>query len=119
MSTETPAAAAPTRRQRQRQATHDEIVAVARQLLREQDSISLRAIAQEMGMTPPALYRYVDGYDELIGFVANDIFDDMIATMTAASSRYEPDDPGGQLVSAAVAFRQWSLSHPEEFGLIF
>jgi len=119
MSTETTTAAAPTRRQRQRKATYDEIVTAARELLREQDSISLRAIAQEMGMTPPALYRYIDGYDELIDLVANAIYDDMIAAMTAASSRYGTDDPGAQLVSAAVAFRQWSLAHPEEFGLIF
>jgi AcrR family transcriptional regulator len=109
----------PTRRERQRQATNDEIVSVARQLLREHDAISLRAIAQEMGMTPPALYRYVDGYDELIALVATAIFDDMIASMTEAVASYDVDDPAGRLVSAAVAFRQWALGHPEEFGLIF
>jgi AcrR family transcriptional regulator len=109
----------PTRRERQRQATYDEIVTVARRLLREGDAISLRAIAQEMGMTPPALYRYIDGFDELVAVVASAIFDEMVATMTAASSRYADDDPGAQLVSAAVAFRQWSLGHPEEFALIF
>ena len=55
----------PTRRERQRQATYDEIVTVARRLLREGDAISLRAIAQEMGMTPPALYRYIDGFERV------------------------------------------------------
>jgi AcrR family transcriptional regulator len=110
---------ATTRRERQRQATYAEIVSVARQTLREHDSISLRAIATEMGMTPPALYRYVDGYDELIGLVANAIFDDMLVAMSQASGRYDSDDYGAQVVAAAVAFRQWSLRHPEEFGLIF
>ena len=43
---------APTRRERQRAATHDEIVTVARQLLGSPDSLSLRAIAAEMGLTP-------------------------------------------------------------------
>jgi AcrR family transcriptional regulator len=120
MSTETAEpGSATTRRERQRQATYDEIVTVARELLREQDSISLRAIAQKMGMTPPALYRYVDGFDELVGLVANAIFDEMIATMAAASAPYGDDDPAGRLVSAAVAFRQWSLRHPEEYSLIF
>ena len=52
-----------TRRERHRQATYDEIVSVARALLRSSSTdLSLRAVAAEMGMTPPALYRYVDSY---------------------------------------------------------
>lgn len=108
-----------TRRERQRIQTHAEIVATSRRLLRTQDAISLSAVAHEMGMTPPALYRYVDGYDELLGLVADAVFDDIVAAMRAASARHPADDPGAQLVSAAVAFRQWALAHREEFALIF
>jgi AcrR family transcriptional regulator len=109
----------PTRRERQRQATYDEIVEVSRRLLRTSDTLALRAVAQEMGMTPPALYRYVDGYDELLEIVATAIFDEMVQTMAEAAARFSVDDPGAQLVVAAVAFRNWSLAHPEEFTLIF
>jgi AcrR family transcriptional regulator len=123
MSTDTAAAvpvpAAPTRRERQRQATYDEIVKSARALLRSDEPISLRAIAQEMGITAPALYRYVDGYDQLLELVADAIFDDMLEAMAQAAARQSDDDPAAQLVVSAVAFRNWSLAHPEEFTLIF
>ena len=43
-----------------RAATMEEITTTARRLLVEQgpDAASLRAIAREMGMTAPGLYRY-------------------------------------------------------------
>jgi AcrR family transcriptional regulator len=110
---------APTRRERQRQATFDEIVATARTLLREHNAIALRAVAQDMGMTAPALYRYVDSHEELLQLVARAIFNEIVATLKAAASTHPDDDPGAQLVTAAVAFRAWSLGHPQEFGLIF
>lgn len=116
----TASAAAPlTRRERQRQATFEEIVEVSRKLLRETHSVSLRAVAQEMGMTPPALYRYVDGYDELILLVAKAIFAEVVDTMRATVAKYDDSDPGAQLVSAAVAFRHWALAHPDEFEILF
>ncbi|HXB48826.1 MAG TPA: helix-turn-helix domain-containing protein, partial [Streptosporangiaceae bacterium] len=51
---------APSRRDRVRAATTQEIIQTARRLLVQQgpDAVSLRAIAREMGMTAPALYRY-------------------------------------------------------------
>ena len=50
---------AQTRRERQREATYDEIVSASRDLLAEGAELSLRAVAGKMGMTAPALYRYV------------------------------------------------------------
>jgi AcrR family transcriptional regulator len=111
--------APPTRRERQRQATFDEIVTTARSLLREHNAIALRAVAQEMGMTAPALYRYVDSHDELLQLVARAIFNDIVSVLKAAAATHSDDDPGAQLVTAAVAFRTWSIGHAEEFGLIF
>jgi AcrR family transcriptional regulator len=113
------AAPAPTRRERQRQATYDEIVTVSRGLLRDGEKPSLRAVAGAMGMTPPALYRYVDSHQDLLDLVARSIFDDVVATLTKARDRYPDDDPGAQILSASIAFRRWALTHPHEFGLIF
>jgi len=112
-------ASAPTRRERQRAATYDEIVTVARRLLGGPEPLSLRAIAAEMGLTAPALYRYVDSYHELLMLVARSIFDDVIAAMTTARDRYGDEDPAAQTIASSVAFRAWALAHPEEFGLIF
>lgn len=110
---------APTRRERQRQATFDEIVDVARQLLRAGDDVSIRAVAQEMGLTPPALYRYVDSHADLLLLVARSIFEDVVAAMTVARDAQAPDDPSAQIVAASAAFRAWALRNPSEFQMVF
>lgn len=112
--------AVPTRRERQRQATHDEIVTVARRLLHDAEGrVSLRAVATEMGMTAPALYRYVDSFHELLLLVGRSIYADVLAELSVARDRHPDDDPGAQILAAVSAFRLWALRHREEFGLIF
>jgi AcrR family transcriptional regulator len=70
---------APSRRDRVRAATSHEIIATARRLLVSEGSaaITLRAIAREMGMTAPALYRYFGSYQTLIHHVVADIFSEL------------------------------------------
>jgi AcrR family transcriptional regulator len=110
---------AATRRERQREATYDEIVKVSRALLAEGQELSLRAVATRMGMTAPALYRYVGSYQELVDLVAFEI--DKAATdgFREAASRCPDDDPAGQLICASVAFRRWAHANPREFSLVF
>ncbi len=111
---------APTRRERQREATYDEIVAVSAALLAEGAELSLRAVAARMGMTAPALYRYVASYQELVDLVAYEL--DKAAThdyIAAAAERYPEDDPAGRLAAACVGFRRWALTKPREFSLVF
>jgi AcrR family transcriptional regulator len=110
---------APTRRERQRAATFDEIVTVARKLLGSPVGLSLRAVAAEMGLTAPALYRYVDSYHELLMLVARAIFADVVSAMTDARDRHDDSDPAAQIIASTAAFRGWALRHPAEFGLIF
>ena len=74
-----------TRRERQREATYDEIVRASRELLAEGAELSLRAVAGRMGMTAPALYRYVASYQELVDLVAFEI--DKAATETVRRGR--------------------------------
>jgi AcrR family transcriptional regulator len=120
MASVEPAASPPqTRRERQRRATMDEIVQVSRRLLGDPQGISLRSIAAEMGMTAPALYRYVESYDDLLYRVAADIYDDMAVVLEAARDRHPTDDPAAQIVAASAGFRRWALAHRTEFGLIF
>jgi AcrR family transcriptional regulator len=71
--------AAPSRRDRMRAATMDEITTTARRLLVEQgpDATSLRAIAREMGMTAPGLYRYYNSREELFRHVVATIFHEL------------------------------------------
>ena len=109
----------PTRRERQRQATFEEIVEVSRRLLHAREDVSIRAVAAEMGLTPPALYRSVDSHAELLELVTRSVFMDIVAAMTRARDAHPDDDPGAQIVAASAAFRAWALGHPAEFELVF
>jgi AcrR family transcriptional regulator len=110
-----------TRRERVRAATVEEIKVTARRLLVERgvESVTLRAIAREMGMTAPALYRYFDSHDALLRAVIAGIYDELADALEAARDRVAEDDPGRRLLAMAREFRAWSVGHRREFGLVF
>ena len=72
-----------------------------------------------MGMTAPALYRYVGSYQELVDLVAFEIDKAATDEFRAAAATQPDDDPMAQLVCAAVAFRRWALRDTAEFSLVF
>jgi AcrR family transcriptional regulator len=110
-----------TRRERLRLAASTEIKQVARRLLTEggPGAITLRAIAREMGMTAPAIYRYFPSLDVLVIELTGDLYDEVRETVEAARERVPADQPLHRLFDMARAFRSWSLAHPAEFGLMF
>ncbi|SCL51511.1 transcriptional regulator, TetR family [Micromonospora citrea] len=111
---------APSRRERLRSATVTEIKDGARRLLVTGgiEAISLRAIARDMGMTAPAIYRYFPSLEALVAALAGDLYDELRARLESAR-----DDAGAEpvdrLLAMSRAFRAWSVTHPAEFGLIF
>jgi AcrR family transcriptional regulator len=118
-----PSAGRPTvsRRERVRDATTGEIKQTARRLLVEDgpDALTLRAIAREMGMTAPALYRYFGSHEELVAAVCADVLDELTETLSRARDSVRPEAPVERLTAACRAFRRWSLDHPREFQLTF
>ncbi len=108
-----------TRRERQREATYVEIVRASRELLAEGAELSLRAVAAKMGVTAPALYRYVKNIQELVDLVAFEIDKAATEGFAAAIERLPVDDPAGRLVVASTEFRRWALASPHEFSLVF
>ena len=108
-----------TRRERQREATYVEIVRASRELLAEGAELSLRAVAAKMGVTAPALYRYVASYQELVDLVAFEIDKAATEEFAAAMETVPADDPAGRLVVASTEFRRWALASPREFSLVF
>jgi AcrR family transcriptional regulator len=117
----------------------EEITATARRLLVEQgpDAMSLRAIAREMGMTAPGLYRYYGSREELFRHVIASIFRELSGRIRLAIDQValtrdgaavargaaSPEDIrrhlAEKMVTACRAFRSWALSHKDEFGLVF
>ncbi len=108
-----------SRREQQREATYAEIVATSRALLAAGEELSLRAVAGRMGVTAPALYRYVASYQELVDLVAFEIDKAATEGFMAEAERVPEDDPAGRLLIAAAAFRRWALASPREFSLCF
>ena len=112
---------APSRRGRNRVATTAEIKQTARRILvqRGLEATSLRAIAREMGMTAPALYRYFDSHDDLLRHVLADICIELAADLELAIEAAAAGQVADRLVAACRQFRRWSLDHRAEFGLLF
>ncbi|KAA5836249.1 TetR/AcrR family transcriptional regulator [Saccharopolyspora hirsuta] len=109
-----------TRRERLRAATELEIRQHARALLVERgsDAVTLRAIARELGITAPALYRYYESREDLLRQLCDDICTDL-ATELHAVSAGAGEEFLDKIFAVCRAFRCWALAHPEEFALVF
>jgi len=110
-----------TRRERTRDETQQEIRRVARELLTSQgrEAVSLRAIAREMGITAPAIYRYHSSLEDLIQQLCRDICTDLAAEMTRNLATIPEEDTPAQVFAVCRGFRAWALRHPQEFSLVF
>ena len=113
-----------SRRDRVRAETTMEIKQTARKILVDQgpEAVTLRAIARDMGMTAPALYRYFGSHEDLLQNVCGDIFGELADEIDAAIDGADTG-PGGDMspkvTAACRAFREWALGHRAEFGLLF
>jgi AcrR family transcriptional regulator len=110
-----------TRRERLKAETADEIKAIALQLMADggPDAISLRAIARQIGMTPAALYGYFPTRDELVTALIRDVYTSLVDNAEAARDARPADDSAGRILAWAQAFRQWAVTGPAGFRLIY
>lgn len=111
----------PSRRERTRAATVEEIKQTARALMREHGTTDFRFsdIARIMGMTAPALYRYFADRDELLTALIVDAYDDLSAAVAARREQASPGDIGAHFLEVCRAYREWAGEDPERFALIF
>ncbi|MEO3977819.1 TetR/AcrR family transcriptional regulator [Streptomyces sp. CAU 1734] len=112
---------APTRRDRLRAETLDEIKAVSLRQLREVGAaqLSLRAVATALGMSPAGLYRYFDSRDALLTALITDAFDRLADAVEEARDADPGADVADRLLAALTAYRRWAVAHPQEFGLVY
>jgi AcrR family transcriptional regulator len=110
-----------SRRERLREATLREIQEVARRLLVQEGAaaISLRAIAREMGMTAPALYRYHPSHTDLVAALTAGLYDELTDELEKARDTAPDQDLSARILAVCRTLRRWSLAHPAEFGLMF
>ncbi|MGW7319025.1 TetR/AcrR family transcriptional regulator [Streptomyces sp. NPDC054865] len=107
-----------TPRERYRRQVRDEVKEKAWQQIAGSgaSALSLNAIAKQMGMSGPALYRYFAGRDELITELVTDAYRGLADTFAAVT-----DDGTGRerLAGLAAALRRWALEDPHRYFLIY
>ena len=77
-------------------------------------ALSLNAIAKQMGMSGPALYRYFGGRDELITELVRDAYRSLADTLRATAAEHGPD-----VTALAHALRAWALADPQRYFLVY
>ena len=109
------------RREKLRQATQSEIKDIARKLMTEHGTagLGLRAIAREMDVTAPAIYRYFPSLDDLITELIIENFHAQAAAMAEGANSAPKTDYVGRLMGMLLAYRRWALDHPIDFQLIY
>jgi AcrR family transcriptional regulator len=114
-------AAGPGRRDRTRAATAAAITRTARRALVEQgaEGLSLRAVARDVGLTAPALYRYFPSRDDLLGQLVADLYDEVSDELERHRDAVAAHDTVGRLLAVSRGFRAWALAHRREFALLF
>jgi len=113
--------APPSRRDRQRAATVEEIKETALRLMRDSATTEVRFadIAREMGMTAPALYRYFPERDALLTALIVDAWTDLADTLDRAGEDADADHLYAGLSAVAAAYRAWALRDVPRFTLAF
>ncbi|MFF1651579.1 TetR/AcrR family transcriptional regulator [Streptomyces sp. NPDC058240] len=76
-------------------------------------ALSLNAVAKQMGVSGPALYRYFAGRDELITELIRDAYQSLADTFRAAFAA------GADVTGLAHALRDWALEDPQRYFLIY
>ncbi|MGW1864743.1 TetR/AcrR family transcriptional regulator [Streptomyces mauvecolor] len=77
-------------------------------------ALSLNAIAKQMGLSGPALYRYFAGRDELITELVRDAYRSLADTLRAAT-----ESSGADITTLAQALRGWALEDPNRYFLVY
>jgi AcrR family transcriptional regulator len=110
-----------TRRERIRSETIEEIKTTAWNQIGEDGaaSLSLRAIAREMGMTAPGLYRYYKDRDALVTALLVDAFASFTSNMEVARDAYGPGDHVNRFRAICKEYFQWAAENPQKYMLLF
>ncbi|HVT22514.1 MAG TPA: TetR/AcrR family transcriptional regulator [Mycobacteriales bacterium] len=115
-------APAVTRRRRSQRGSGDqlraEIVAVAKQQLAAAgsvDDVSIRAVADAVGVTPPSIYLHFADKNDLIAAVVADVFAELDVAMLEAGAHAA--GPMERLRDYGLAYVRFAVDHPEHYRL--
>ncbi len=94
------------------------IVAAGRRLLEERgmDALTMRAVADAVGVRAPSLYKRVRGRSDLVRLILEDAADELTAALDAAAGT---GDPAADLRALATAYRRFAHANPVAHRLLF
>lgn len=81
--------------------------------------ISLNGIARELGMTGPALFRYVASRDDLLTELISEAYRDLGDALWDAVETTRDRPAVDRLRTHGRALREWALANPHRYLLIF
>lgn len=99
---------------------HDQILAAAERMLIEtgdEEAVSIRAIADAVGVTPPSIYLHFADKDELLFAVCERHFAAFDEITEAAGA--DSEDPLTSLMLRGRAYVNFGLENPEHYRIMF
>ena len=93
-----------------------EIVVAARALVEERGTaaLTMRQLAERLGVKAPSLYKHVAGKDELEAALVEEALDELARALIKAGA----DAAGDPLGALAGAYRDYALAHPHLYRLV-
>jgi AcrR family transcriptional regulator len=82
-------------------------------------ALSLRAIARDLDITAPAIYNYYPNRDELVTALIIEAYTSFGDWQVASRDAAPAGDLPGQLLAIGQAYRQWAITYPQRYILIF
>ena len=98
----------------------DEILEAVGALLDEtndESAVSIRAIAERVGVSAPSIYRHFEDKEALLSAVCGDVFAQLQFGIAEAVA--EASDPLDALARAGRCYIDFGLQHPEHYRLVF
>ena len=96
----------------------EEIIAATKDLLAQRgraEEVSIRAVAEAVGVTTPSIYLHFEDKDALMTAVVLDVFRELDGPMMAAAEG--ETDPLMRLRAYGLAYVRFALDHPEHYRL--
>jgi AcrR family transcriptional regulator len=94
------------------------IVAAARRLLEERgaDALTMRDVADAVGVRAPSLYKRVRDRSDLVRLILDDVADELTAALDAAATT---GDPVADLRAMFAAYRRFARANPVAYALMY
>ncbi|ANY08008.1 TetR/AcrR family transcriptional regulator [Pseudonocardia sp. HH130630-07] len=99
----------------------EDIVAGAVDLLEEtgdEASVTLRAVARRVGITPPSIYRHFADPAAIMLAVVREAFEELVAVLRDAHAA-APDEPRARLTALCAAYVEFARTHPGRYRTMF